>query len=185
MAKIVVISGSPTANSRLNGLLDEVRKSVENRKWEYNEVTVRLLPAEDLLHARFESPAIIEANRLVAEADGIVVATPIYKASYTGVLKAFLDLIPQKGLNNKTILPLAIGGSIAHLLAIDYALKPVLSVLGASNIVGGVYALDTQVIRHDEGGFDLVDELQERLQEKINAWIQQVDSATALSREDV
>ncbi|WP_026021538.1 NADPH-dependent FMN reductase [Paenibacillus senegalensis] len=181
MAKIVVISGSPTPNSRLNGLLDVVRQHVENRKWEYNEIEVRSLPAEDLLHVKFDSPAIVEANRLIAEADGVVVATPIYKASYTGVLKAFLDLIPQKGLDNKTILPLAIGGTIAHLLAIDYALKPVLSVLGASNIVGGVYALDAQVTRLEEGGFDLVDELQDRLQNKINAWIQQVDSSTALS----
>lgn len=185
MAKIVVISGSPTPNSRLNGLLQVVRENVENRKWEYNEIDVRTLPAEDLLHAKFDSPAIIEANRLVAEADGIVVATPIYKASYTGALKTFLDLIPQKGLNNKTILPLAIGGTIAHLLAIDYALKPVLSVLGASNIVGGVYALDTQVTRLEGGGFDLVAELQDRLQEKTNAWIQQVDSSTAIAREDV
>ncbi|MCG6197676.1 NAD(P)H-dependent oxidoreductase, partial [Anoxybacillus sp. LAT_38] len=90
---------------------------------------------------RFDSPAILEANRIIAKSDAVVVATPIYKASYTGVLKSFLDLIPQKGLEKKIVLPLAIGGTIAHLLAIDYALKPVLSALGANHIFTGVYAL--------------------------------------------
>ncbi|MDQ0896682.1 NAD(P)H-dependent oxidoreductase [Paenibacillus sp. V4I7] len=61
------------------------------------------------------------------------------EASYTGVLKAFLDLLPQKGLECKVVLPLAVGGTISHLLAIDYALKPVLSALGARNILQGVY----------------------------------------------
>ncbi len=64
----------------------------------------------------------------------VVVATPIYKAAYTGGLKALFDILPQSALRGKTVLPLATGGSPAHLLAIDYALKPVLSALGASDL---------------------------------------------------
>lgn len=55
------------------------------------------LPAEDLIHTKFESEAIVKANGLVAEADAVIVVSPVYKASYTGVLKTFLDLVPQKG----------------------------------------------------------------------------------------
>ncbi|MEK8129240.1 NADPH-dependent FMN reductase [Paenibacillus filicis] len=174
MAKIAVISGSPTETSRLNGLLHAVRALVEGEGWEYNEIQVRLLPPEDLIYTRFDSSSIIEANRIVAEADAVVVATPIYKASYTGVLKTFLDLIPQKGLDRKIVLPLALGGTIAHLLAIDYALKPVLSALGAQHIRAGVYAQDAQITRLDGGGFELSEELQDRLELAVTDWIREI-----------
>ena len=89
------------------------------------------------MQARFDSSFIRDALAVVEAADAVIVATPVYKASYSGVLKLFLDLIPQEGLRGKLTLPLVIGGSIAHLLAIDYALKPVLAALGGRHILGG------------------------------------------------
>ena len=62
----------------------------------------------------------------VANAQLIVVATPVYKAAYSGLLKVFLDLLPQTALAGKTVLPLATGGSPHHMLALDCALRPVL-----------------------------------------------------------
>ena len=62
----------------------------------------------------------------------MVVSTPVYKAAYSGVLKVFLDLLPQFGLAGKVVLPLVTGGTASHVLAIDYALRPVLLALGAS-----------------------------------------------------
>ncbi|HEY9910193.1 MAG TPA: NAD(P)H-dependent oxidoreductase [Thermosynechococcaceae cyanobacterium] len=53
----------------------------------------------------------------------------------------------RKALLGKVILPIAMGGTIAHPLAIDYALKPVLSELGAWHLLGGVYAVDKQITR--------------------------------------
>ncbi|MNJ38984.1 FMN reductase (NADPH) [compost metagenome] len=91
----------------------------------------------------------------------------MYKASYTGVLKTFLDLVPQKGLAGKIILPLFIGGSLAHLLSIDYSLKPVLSSLGARHILGGVYAVDAYIARTEQGGFEISEELITRLEENV------------------
>lgn len=179
MSHIAAISGSPTETSRLNGLLNEIRHASSSAGWTYNEIQVRLLPPEDLIYTRFDSPAIVEANRLVAEADAVVVATPIYKASYTGVLKTFLDLIPQKGLEGKIVLPLAIGGTIAHLLALDYALKPVLSALGARHIVSGVYAQESQVTRLEGGGFALADDLAERLRAAVGEWLNEAGRAAS------
>ncbi|MNI83544.1 FMN reductase (NADPH) [compost metagenome] len=83
------------------------------------------------------------------------------------MLKTFLDLIPEKGLAGKIILPLFIGGSLAHLLSIDYSLKPVLSVLGARHILGGVYTVDSQVARTEQGGFQIAEELISRLEENV------------------
>lgn len=182
MVKIAVISGSPAELSRLDGLLQAVRGVAEARGWQVDEIQVRRIPPDDLIYCRFDSPAILESSRIVEEADAVVVATPIYKASYTGVLKTFLDLLPQKGLENKIVFPIAIGGTMAHLLAIDYALKPVLSTLGANHFINGVYALDSQVTRLEGGGFALDDELKSRLNRSLTEWADQVGLLGALYR---
>jgi FMN reductase len=81
----------------------------------------------------------------VKQADALIVISPVYKASYTGVLKSFFDLIPEKGLEGKTVLPIATGGSIAHLLSLEYAFKPLFSILGAREFVEGIYIVDSQL----------------------------------------
>ncbi|WP_027085461.1 NADPH-dependent FMN reductase [Cohnella panacarvi] len=167
MANIVVVSGSPTANSRLYGLTQYSESQLKRLGHEVAHLQVASLPAEDLIKANFASPAVIEAVAQVEKADAVIIASPVYKASYTGVLKTFLDLIPQKGFQNKVIAPLFIGGTIAHLLSIDYALKPVAAALGATNILSGVYAIDQWVERVEGGGFKLSDELAERLDTAI------------------
>ena len=74
-------------------------------------------------------------SNCAAAARGLVIATPVYKAAYSGLLKTFLDLLPQFGLREKVILPLVTGGTPAHVLAIDYALRPVLNSLDPLHIV--------------------------------------------------
>lgn len=164
MAKAVMINGSPTSGSRLTAIMELAERNLTEAGFEVSRIDVAQMPPEDLIHTKFESEHIVKANGLVAEADAVIIASPVYKASYTGVLKTFLDLIPEKGLAGKIILPLFIGGSLAHLLAIDYSLKPVLSSMGARHILGGVYAVDAQVARTEEGGFDIAEVLRERLE---------------------
>lgn len=164
MSNIVMISGSSNTGSRLYGLMEVVSNHLKELGHAVEWVEVAELPAEDLIRANWNSTAIKEALQVVAAADAVVIASPVYKAAYTGVLKTFLDLIPQKGLENKVMLPLFIGGSLAHLLSIDYALKPVLSSLGATHILQGVYAVDLWVEKQEGGGFSLSEELAERLQ---------------------
>ncbi|MFC5529364.1 NADPH-dependent FMN reductase [Cohnella yongneupensis] len=163
MANIIVISGSPTASSRLHGLIQYSEAQLKQQGHEVVHLQVAELPAEDLIKANFASSAVIEAVAKVERADAVIIASPVYKASYTGVLKTFLDLIPQKGFQGKLIVPLFIGGTIAHLLSIDYALKPVANALGATNILSGVYAIDQWVEKAEGGGFNLSDELKSRL----------------------
>lgn len=172
MPNIVIISGSPNASSRLNGITQYVEQQLIEKNIAVDLITVVSLPAEDLIHARFGSPAIVEANKLVENADAVIIASPVYKASFTGVLKTFLDLLPQKGLDGKIIAPLFIGGTIAHLLSIDYSLKPVLASMGAKIYVSGVYAVDSQINRtqepNEEPVFEINEELSLRLNETVN-----------------
>ncbi|KQW03106.1 NADPH-dependent FMN reductase [Rhizobacter sp. Root1221] len=161
--KIVGILGSPSVSSRSGTLLQHAQAALQDVASSLHTISVRELPAEALLHAQFDHPLIRQALHEVHEAQVVLVSTPIYKAAYSGLLKAFLDLLPQDGLRDKTIVPLATGGSIAHLLALDYALKPVLSALGARDILDPVFATDPQIPKHDTEGYRLLPEVQERL----------------------
>lgn len=173
MAKIVIINGNPSLTSRLTAIIEYVEKILETSGFEVSRIDVAKLPPEDLIHTKFESEYIVKANGLVAEADAVIIASPVYKASYTGVLKTFLDLIPEKGLAGKIMLPLFIGGSLAHLLAIDYSLKPVLSALGGRHILGGVYTVDSQVVRTEDGGMDIAEELRSRLHDALEELVRE------------
>ncbi|HEX3138682.1 MAG TPA: NAD(P)H-dependent oxidoreductase, partial [Rhizobacter sp.] len=111
----------------------------------------------------------------VAQAQVVLVATPIYKAAYSGLLKAFLDLLPQDGLRDKTVLPLATGGSIAHLLALDYALKPVLSALGARDILDPVFATDSQIPKHETQGYLPLADVQQRVARSLRTLLDRAE----------
>lgn len=116
-------------------------------------IALRELPAAALLAADVQHASLRAAVQAVSQADLVIVATPIYKAAYSGLLKVFVDLLPADALRGKTVLPLATGGSPAHLLALDYALKPVLSALGARNILDAVFAADAQLAPQASGGY--------------------------------
>lgn len=167
MATILAIAGSPTYPSRTYNLLEYSAQQLQQYGVQTEILSVRDLPTDVLAYGQYDSPALEKPKQLLESADGVIIATPIYKAAYTGVLKAFLDLLPQKALVRKVVLPLATGGTIAHLLAIDYALKPVLSELGARHFIPTVYAIDKQIQRQEDGSIGLEEELQQRLNQSL------------------
>lgn len=139
MARVLLLSGSPSPTSRTSLLLDLVGQRLGSS---VERLEVRSLPPAALLHGDVTDPFIAAAVAQVEAADAVIVGTPIYKAAYTGLLKAFLDLLPQFALSGKHVLPLATGGTPAHVLAIDYALRPVLTSLGAAHVGQGWFVLD-------------------------------------------
>ncbi|MEV5333285.1 NADPH-dependent FMN reductase [Streptomyces werraensis] len=151
MSHVLVISGSPSPISRTELVGDYVARRLAEDEWHAGHLKVRDLPAEPLLRADITHPQIAEALKQVALADGIVLATPTYKASFSGLLKMFLDLLPQHGFTHKVVLPLATGGSTAHVLVLDYALRPVAHSLGARHVVQSFFLLDTHLTRLDDG----------------------------------
>jgi len=171
MSYIVTISGSPAAQSRSGHLLSEAEELLRASGASVRRINVRDLPATPLLHADAGHPALREAIELVDNARAVVIASPVYKVSYTGLLKTFLDILPQTGLAGKVILPIATGGSLAHLLALDYALKPVLSALGARHQASNVFGTDREVL-WSEGGYVLTDEIRDRLRQSVDKLLQ-------------
>jgi FMN reductase len=178
MADILLISGSPTTPSKSAALLEYAQKWLNGKSsLETVLVSVRDFPAEDLILAKYDSPAFDSFKQKISDAAGIIVSTPIYKAAYTGSLKALLDILPQYAFRGKTILPIASGGSPGHQLAIDYAIKPVLSTLGASDILQGVYLIDPQ-FRIENGQPVIADEIQQRLHESLAQFLANLESRT-------
>ena len=89
-------------------------------------------------------PAVDAAKKRVRAADLIVVASPTFKATYTGLLKLFLDQFEGgTGLGGAVTVPVMLGGGPAHALAPDLLLKPVLVEIGGTCPTSGLYLIDS------------------------------------------
>src|SRR5438132_5601736 len=91
---VVGIAGSLFAPSRSGALVSAVLASFEGSRL----VDLSTLSAEALL-ARTRSPEVDDALAAVAESSILVLGTPVYRATYSGQLKAFMDLLPQDALS--------------------------------------------------------------------------------------
>lgn len=168
---VLLIAGSPSERSRTAAVLEAAGTRLEHRGVQVDRLKVRNLSPQALLLADFGHPSILEAQQRVANASVLVIATPVYKAAYSGILKVFLDVLPQTALKGKAVLPLATGGSPHHMLALDYALRPVLQSLGAKTILPGIYATDSQVALLPEGGHQIDAEIGQRLDEAVDTLV--------------
>ncbi|MEU8563245.1 NADPH-dependent FMN reductase [Streptomyces cyaneofuscatus] len=180
MATVLSVSGSPSATSRTARLLLHLDDRLRDQGHDVVSLDVRTLPADALLGADFAHPAIVEATALFDRVDGVVIGTPIYKAAYSGLLKSLLDLLPQYALTGKTVLPLATGGSTAHVLAIDYALRPVLTSMGAAHVVPGWFTLDKDITVDADGTVALAAPTAEALGEVTDRFSAVLRERTAL-----
>ncbi|MFI0859601.1 NADPH-dependent FMN reductase [Streptomyces smyrnaeus] len=177
MTSILAVSGSPSAFSRTAAAVDQVARRLAHGGHDVAHLAVRDLPAADLLAGRAATSSVRDAIADVAAADGLIVATPVYKASYTGLLKAFLDLLPQAGLADKAVLPLATGGTLAHMLTIDYALRPVLSALDARHVTAGCFVLDSALERLPDHTVRVAPEAEPRLLQAADSFAQALTGA--------
>jgi len=88
-------------------------------------------------------PEVAGLVSAVQDSDLVIVASPTYKATYTGLLKLFLDRFAGGSLAGVTAVPLMLGGHWKHALAADLLLKPVLVELGATCPAPGLFLLDS------------------------------------------
>lgn len=99
--------------------------------------------AQDLtnhLLTGFPSPRLQTAIDAVLGADGLIVVSPIFSASFSGLFKMFFDVIEKDGLAAKPTLIAATGGTARHSLALDHAIRPLFAYLNAAVVATGVYA---------------------------------------------
>jgi FMN reductase len=133
-ASIITVVGNPKPGSRTLGAATTLTHALVPAVWEgeVNHTVVDLATiAGGLLAPWLLSPEAKEAAATVQGSGILVIATPTYKASYTGLLKLFLDVFPAGSLSSTVVVPLVVSGGPAHRYLGDLQLRPVLSELGA------------------------------------------------------
>ncbi|MBO1901346.1 NAD(P)H-dependent oxidoreductase [Leucobacter weissii] len=131
MPSISVVVGNPKPASRTRDVAEELAGAVSRLTGAPIGAVVDLADhAPDVF--RWPAEALDEISGTVSRSEIAIFATPTYKASYTGLLKAFLDRYPSDGLAGVTAIPVFTIGSDAHALAVEFTLRPLLVELGAS-----------------------------------------------------
>ncbi|MBC2863936.1 FMN reductase [Streptomyces mexicanus] len=144
--KIVVVSAGLSVPSSTRLLGDRLAQAVAAR----TGAEVRVIEVRDLavaiahhLTSGFPGPDLAAALDAVTGADGLIVVTPVFSASYSGLFKSFFDVLgawDRDALAGKPVLIAATGGSARHSLVLDHALRPLLAYLRAVVAPTGVYA---------------------------------------------
>ncbi|MER7047616.1 CE1759 family FMN reductase [Streptomyces jumonjinensis] len=105
----------------------------------------------DAMLSGFPTAPLEEAFGTVAEADGVIAVTPAFNASFSGLFKAFFDVLPEDTLSDMPVLIGASGGTERHSLVLEHALRPMFSYLHAIVSPRGVYAATDDFGSHESG----------------------------------
>jgi MsuE subfamily FMN reductase len=151
--KLLGLSGSPTVKSKT---LIAVERAVRFAREAYPDIDADVINIRDL-DVQFcdgRDPSLYEGDTRmiideVVEADALIVGTPMYRASYTGILKNVFDVIPNDALQGKAVGIIATGGTAHHFLAIEHELKPVIGFFYGHPLPGAVYASNEHYSEED------------------------------------
>ncbi len=143
MTRLLGVLGSVTPPGRLASALgwtlDAARAlgpDVETASLDLGAFTVGFADGRPLDQLTDDTPQVVG---MVLEADAVLFATPVYRATYTGALKNLLDLIPIEGLMGKPCGVIAMGATQHHFLGADWHLRDVLTWFGAVTPPSSVY----------------------------------------------
>ncbi|GAB3456417.1 FMN reductase [Actinophytocola sediminis] len=143
MRRLAVVSAGVTVPSSTRLLADRLASAVGGQ----TEVSVEMVELRELagdiannVVTGFPSPRLAAAIETVTGADGVIAATPIFTASYSGLFKSFFDVVDQEALAGKPVLIAATGGTARHSLALEHALRPMFTYLRAVVVPTAVYA---------------------------------------------
>lgn len=181
--KVVAVSGSLTHPSRTTALVEAIVEAfgrvitIEPHVITLNELGPQLGGA--LTRAELPAEAEAELQRIEA-ADLLVVATPVYRASFTGLFKYAFDFVDQYALVDTPVLLAATGGSERHALIIEHQLRPLFGFFQALALPVGVYAHDSDFTDYKISN----DQLSERIEKAVARALPLVKSSAA-EREEV
>lgn len=178
MASVAIIAGGNKIQSRLTAVVDYAEQYLNDVGIETDIIHVHQLDAEALITADFSNDSINETHKKIENADGIIIVSPVFKAAYSGIVKTYLDLLPRGAFTGKTVLPLALGGTFAHVLAIQYSLDPVIKELGADTIHKGRFILDKHITANADGTYSYDQEAQDGLNKTLKKFVSDKSQVT-------
>lgn len=168
------LSGSPAKNAA-SRTLNAVKQVVEYAYTQDNSIIMETINVRDLDIELCDGrdPALYEGDtksllKKIVAADALIIGTPVYRGSYTGILKNVFDVIPNDALVGKPVGIVVTGSTQHHYLTIEHEIKPLLGFFHAHALPGGVYLTPEHYndsVLVDEGAL-------ERLQQLATAMVQ-------------
>jgi FMN reductase len=143
-AAVVGLVGNPKPRSRTYQMVTAVAEAFATSSGGRIDALIDLVELKPWLFD-LGAPEVQSPLERVLRADVLVVGSPVYKATYTGLLKTFCDHVAQGELAGTLALPTMMGGYYQHALAVDLQLRPLLVELGAICATPGLYVLESQV----------------------------------------
>jgi FMN reductase len=145
MTRIAVVSAGLSAPSSTRLLADRLADATVRAAHEPVEVDIVELrplahPLADHLLTGFATGELAEALETVRRADALIVVTPVFSASYSGLFKTFFDVLEPGTLDGKPVLVAATAGTPRHSLVLEHALRPLFGYLHATVVPTGVFA---------------------------------------------
>jgi NAD(P)H-dependent FMN reductase len=165
MSRLVGVSGAVSARGTSTSLLREGLRAAENLGHRSGLIDLRDAGIEwcDGRDPASYGEPTKAAIQVVASADACLFATPVYRGSFSGRFKNFLDVLPGDVLVLKPVAMLASGGSFEHALSLDFAMRPVLAQMGALVLPRTVYAT-----QRDFSGNKVSPELRDKIEATIH-----------------
>jgi len=176
--RVVAVSGSLTAPSRTTALVEAISEAfgrvlpIEPHLIALNELGPHLAGA--LTRKQLPPEAEAELQR-IENADLLIVATPVYRASFTGLFKHLFDFVDQYALVDTPVLLAATGGSERHALIIEHQLRPLFGFFQSLALPVGVYAHDSDFTDYAISN----EQLAERIEKAIERALPLVRSSLA------
>jgi FMN reductase len=145
---IAVVTAGLSQPSSTRLLADQLTAATDRALRLHDEmVQVEVIELRDLAHAitdnlltGFPSGALADAVGVVRGADALIVVSPIFSASYSGLFKSFFDVLEDGTLEGKPVLVAATAGTARHSLALEFALRPLFAHLRADVVPTAVFA---------------------------------------------
>ena len=148
---VVAVVGSLHAPSKTAALVDAILTELADTL-EIDPHVVRISdigPSFAAALLRAELPAEVEAElQRIEQADLLIVASPVYRASFTGLLKHLFDFVDQYALIDTPVLLAASGGSERHSLILEHQLRPLFGFFQALTLPLGIYAHDSDFTQY-------------------------------------
>lgn len=166
--EITVVVGNPKPASRTRIVGEAVAAELVTLPG-LRDATISTIELADVAGSLFDfgSSAVADLVTRVRASSAVIVASPVYKATYTGILKAFLDWFGRFGLAGVLAVPVMVGATPEHALAVEVHLRALLVEIGALVPTRGLFVLEDRVA--DLGG-------------TVAAWREEAEPALGLLR---
>ncbi|WP_341994433.1 FMN reductase [Microbacterium sp. LWH7-1.2] len=177
---VVGVSGSLHEPSRTTALVRTILAEVGTRI----EIDSTLIEVASLgpgfagaLRRDEVAPEVEEALQLIESADLLVVGSPVYRASFTGLFKHLFDFVGQYDLVGTPVLLAATGGGERHALILEHQLRPLFGFFQALTLPLGVYASDSDFVDRQLASSDV----QRRVSQAVGRSLPIIEQARLVS----